>query len=174
MLRELAKGLAYSKLPHDLPLNMDSDSLGGCLGRSIDGQMGPLQTSAFKLRICRSPSKLQARKEKGGKRLNPSGKHWRPAAFRGLVAILVISHDTCSDSLAKLFRACFCEGYRTIIARYVAKWVSHRCACETKYKWPEMGGVSQRFGELQTSLEKYRAIWGIAAIVSQYRAVWGH
>ena len=25
-----------------------------------------------------------------------------------------------------------------------------------------------------TSLKKYRAIWGVAAIVSQYRAIWGH
>ena len=42
--------------------------------------------------------------------------------------------------------------------------------CETKYK----GGVSHRFGGLQTSREKYRAIWGIAAIVSQHRAIHGH
>ena len=28
--------------------------------------------------------------------------------LRGPVAILFISRDTCSDSIAKLFRACFC------------------------------------------------------------------
>ena len=62
-------------------------------------------------------------------------------------------------------------GYRTIIARYVAKWgIAQMCLCETKYQ----GGVSHHFGGVLTSLKKYRAIWGIAAIVSQYRAIWGH
>ena len=54
-------------------------------------------------------------------------------------------------------------GYRTIIARYVAKWgIAQMCLCKLSTK-----GVL-------TSLKKYRAIWGIAAIVSQYRAIWGH
>ena len=62
-------------------------------------------------------------------------------------------------------------GYRTIIARYVAKWgIAWMCLCKIKYQ----GGVSQHFGGVLTSLKKYRAIWGIAAIVSQYRAIWGH
>ena len=62
-------------------------------------------------------------------------------------------------------------GYRTIIARYVAKWgIAQMCLCETKYQ----GRVSHDFGGVLTSLKKYRAIWGIAAIVSQYRAIWGH
>ena len=62
-------------------------------------------------------------------------------------------------------------GYRTIIARYVAKWgIAQMCLCETKYQ----GGVSHHFGGVLTSLKKYRAIWSIAAIVSQYRAIWGH
>ena len=37
--------------------------------------------------------------------------------LRGPVAILFISRDTCSDSIAKLFRACFCgvsHNYRAI------------------------------------------------------------
>ena len=61
-------------------------------------------------------------------------------------------------------------GYRTtIIARYVAKWgIAQMCLFRTKW------GVSHHFGELLTSLKKYRAIWGITAIVSQYRAIWGH
>ena len=54
--------------------------------------------------------------------------------LRGPVGILFISHDTCScdicsDSMAKLFRACFCgvsHNYRAICCK---KWVSHRCAC---------------------------------------------
>ena len=91
--------------------------------------------------------------------------------LRGPAAILFISRDTCSDSIAKLFRACF-HGYRTIIARYVAKWgIAQVCLCKTKVP---RGGVSHHFGGVLTSLKKYRVIWGIAAIVSQYRAIWGH
>ena len=37
------------------------------------------------------------------------------------------------------------------------------CLCKIKY-W---GGVSHHFGGVLTSLKKYRAIWGIAAIVSR-------
>ena len=45
-------------------------------------------------------------------------------------------------------------GYRTIIARYVAKWgIAQLCLCETKYQ-----GVSHNFGALLTSLKKYCAI----------------
>ena len=62
-------------------------------------------------------------------------------------------------------------GYRTIIARYVAKWgIAQMCLCEIKYQ----GGVSHKFGGVLSSLKKYHAIRGIAAIVSQYRAIWGH
>ena len=62
-------------------------------------------------------------------------------------------------------------GYRTLIARYVAKWgIAQMCLCETKYQ----EGASHHLGGMLTSLKKYRAIWGIAAIVSQYRAIWGH
>ena len=41
-------------------------------------------------------------------------------------------------------------GYRTIIARYVAKWVSHRCAC---VKLSTQGGIAPFWGVL-TSLKK--------------------
>ena len=62
-------------------------------------------------------------------------------------------------------------GYRMSIARYVARWgIALMCLCEATYQ----GGVSHHFGGALTSLENYRAIWGIAAIVSQYRAIWGH
>ena len=43
--------------------------------------------------------------------------------------------------------------------------VSHRCAC---VKLSTKGGVSHHFGGVLTSLKMYRAIWGIAATVSQY------
>ena len=65
----------------------------------------------------------------------------------------------------------FFMGYRAIIARYVAEWgIAQMCLCETKYQ----GGYRHHFGGVLTSLKEYRAIWGIAAIVSQYRAIWGH
>ena len=49
--------------------------------------------------------------------------------------------------------------------------VSHRCA---SVKLSTKGGVSHHFRGVLTSLKKYRAICGIAAIVSQCRAIWGH
>ena len=62
-------------------------------------------------------------------------------------------------------------GSRTIIARYVAKWgIAQMRLCENKCQGV---GVSHHFGGVLTSLKKYRAIWGIAAIVSQYRANMG-
>ena len=62
-------------------------------------------------------------------------------------------------------------GYRAIVARYVAKWgIGQMCLCKTRYQ----GRVSHHFGRVLTSLKKYRVIWGITAIVSQYRAIWGH
>ena len=79
--------------------------------------------------------------------------------LRGPAAILCTSRDTFSESIAIAFRACFQGGgYRTIIARYVAKWgITQMCLCETNYH----GGVSHQFGGALTSLKKYRAIWGI-------------
>ena len=87
--------------------------------------------------------------------------------FRGLAARLFISRETCSDSIAKIFRACFCGGIAQLSRDTLQNGVSHRCACvklRTK-------GVSHHFGGVLTSLKKYRAIWGIAAIVSQHRAI---
>ena len=65
----------------------------------------------------------------------------------------------------------FMGGIAQISRDTLQSGVSHRCAC---VKLSTKGGVSHHFGELLTSLKKYRAIWGIAAIVSQYRAIWGH
>ena len=94
-----------------------------------------------------------------------------PKGLRGPAAIFFISRDTCSDSIAKLFRACFLWGIALLSARYVAKWgIAQMCLCESKYQ----RGVSHHFGGVLISLRKYHAIWGIAAIVSQYRATWGH
>ena len=76
------------------------------------------------------------------------GQGW---GLRGPTAILFISCDTCSDSIAKLFGLVF-MGYRTIIARYVAKWgIARMCLCKIKYHW----GVSHHFGGVLTSLKKY-------------------
>ena len=94
-------------------------------------------------------------------------------SLRGPAAILFVSRDTCSDSIPKLCRACFYGGYRTMMVEYVGKWgITEMWVCKTKYQV----GVSHHFGKLLNSLSvnKYLAIWGIAAIVSQYRAIWGH
>ena len=48
--------------------------------------------------------------------------------------------------------------------------VSHRCAF---VKLSAQGGITPNFGEGLPSLKKYRAIWGIAAIVLQCRVIWG-
>ena len=62
-------------------------------------------------------------------------------------------------------------GYRTSIARCVAKWgIALICLCKKRHQ----RGVSHPVGGLLGWLRKYRAIGGIAAIVSQYRAIWGH
>ena len=74
--------------------------------------------------------------------------NWGPAA------ILFISRDTCSDSIAKRFRARF-VGYRKLSRNMLHNEVSHRCAC---VKLITKGGVSHHFGELLTSLKKYRAM----------------
>ena len=60
---------------------------------------------------------------------NPPGQR-----LRGPAAMHFISRDTCSDSIAKLFGACF-VGYRTSMERYVAKWgIAEMCLCESKYQ----------------------------------------
>ena len=61
--------------------------------------------------------------------------------------ILFISRDARS---AKLFRACLLMGYRTIIARYVAKWgIAQIRLYETKYQ----GGYRTILGEYQPPLK---------------------
>ena len=64
-------------------------------------------------------------------------------------------------------------GYRTSIARYVAKWgIALMCLCSKRRR--QGGGVSHPVGGLLGWPRKYRAIGDIAAILSQYRAIWGH
>ena len=76
-------------------------------------------------------------------------------------AILFFSRDICSNSSAKLFRACFDGVLHNYLARYVAKWgITQMCLCKTKYQV----GVSHHFGGLLTSLEKYRTTWGAVQI----------
>ena len=59
-------------------------------------------------------------------------------------------------------------GYRAIIARFFAQWgIAQRCVCvcvKLSIKW---SGYRTTLGGVPTSLKRYRAIWGIAAIVSQ-------
>ena len=64
--------------------------------------------------------------------LPESGPPDNPHPLRGPAAILFISRDTCSDSIAKLFRACFCGVSHNYRAGYVAKWdIAQMCLCET-------------------------------------------
>ena len=82
--------------------------------------------------------------------------------LRGPSSILLISHNACSDNMAKVFGACF-VGYRTnchLSGRYVAKWVWHRCAY---VKLSTKGGIAP-FWRAANLSKKYRATWGIAAI----------
>ena len=77
--------------------------------------------------------------------------------LRRPAAILFISRDTCSDSIAEHFRACFIgvpHNYRAICCKME---VLRRCAC---VKLSTKGGVSHHFGRALTSLKKYRTIWG--------------
>ena len=85
--------------------------------------------------------------------------------------MLLMSRDAFSDSVAKFFRACFPGISHKYCAICVAKWgIALICLCKTRHQ----GGVSHPVGELLEWLRKYRAIGGIAAILSQYRAIWGH
>ena len=91
-------------------------------------------------------------------------KTHRHAVYQCLFKTRVFAH-------LNSFVLVFFMWYRTIIARYVAKWgIAQMRLCKAKYQ----GGVSHHFGGVLASLKKYRAIWGIAAIVSQYRTIWGH
>ena len=62
----------------------------------------------------------------------------------GPVAILSISRDTCSDSIAKLFRAYFCGGIAQLSRDMLQNGVSHRCAC---VKLSAKGGYRTILGE---------------------------
>ena len=83
--------------------------------------------------------------------LDPLEAQQRYSSYRAILAAIVSQ---------KSFVVGF-MGYRTVLARYVAKWViAQMCLCETKYQ----GGVSHHFGGVLASLKKYHVIWGIAAI----------
>ena len=84
-----------------------------------------------------------------------------------------ISRDACSDSIAKLFRACFfLWGYRTIIARCVAK-MGYRTDVSV-LKLGTRGGYRTILGESANLPDKVIARYGVSqAIVSQYRAIMG-
>ena len=72
MLHEWAKGLAYSKLPHDLPLNMDSDSLFRLSWTSHRWVDGSSTNKCFQIEDNdRSPSKLASKYGKGMKTVQP-------------------------------------------------------------------------------------------------------
>ena len=82
--------------------------------------------------------------------------------------------NTSSDSIAKLFRACFDGVSHNCRAIRCQKGIAQMYVSGVKKKGTKGGGGSHHFGGVLNSPKKYRAIWGIAAIVSQYRAIWGH
>ena len=49
--------------------------------------------------------------------------------LRGPAAIIFISRNTCSDSITKLFCACFCGGIAQVSRDMLQNGVSHRCPC---------------------------------------------
>ena len=74
--------------------------------------------------------------------------------LRGPAAILFISRDAHSDSIAKLFHAWFYGGIAQLSRDMLQNGVSHRCACvKTKHKGG--GGYRTILGDL----EMYRPIW---------------
>ena len=85
--------------------------------------------------------------------------------LRGPVAILSISRDFCSDSIAKLSRACFCwggGGIAQISRDMLQTGVSHRCACSRTSQCPfSQWAVFQRIFERQT--DHYR-LWATGVV----------
>ena len=64
---------------------------------------------------------------------------------RGPAAILFISLHTCSDSIAKLFRACFCGAIAQLSRDALQNGVSHRCAC-VELSAKKEGGIASFWG----------------------------
>ena len=62
---------------------------------------------------------------------------------RGPAAILSISRDTCSDSIAIFFSCLFLWGIAQLSRDMLQNGVSHRCAC---VKLSAKGGVSHHCG----------------------------
>ena len=84
--------------------------------------------------------------------------------------ILLISRDACSDSIAKLFRACF-PGVSHKYCAICCK-MGYRTDMSVYNKAPR-GGIAPCWG-IAGMAEKVSRNRGIAAILSHYRAIWGH
>ena len=99
--------------------------------------------------------------------ISPSGK------LRGPATILFISHDACGNMCRKTIWRLFLWGIAQLLRDALQNGVSHRCAC---VKLSTKGGIAQIWGAVANlaSPNKYRAIRGIAPLVSQYRAIRGH
>ena len=69
-----------------------------------------------------------------------------PRDLRGPAAILFISSDTCSDSTAKLFSACFSGGIAQLSRDTLQNGVSHRCACVKLTTRGGGGGIAPVWG----------------------------
>ena len=95
--------------------------------------------------------------------------------------MLVILRDTCTDSTAKPFRACFYMEIANVSINMLLNGLPPRYVCVMKVR---RRGIAP-FGEMLGPLRRYRAMRSIAAIVSHHRAAqsssdqifeaaWGH
>ena len=86
----------------------------------------PKQPTKWGYRKKTSRPSFSARNSRAGDGCANSMGAWN---LRGPVAILFISRDTCSDSIAKLLRALFCGGIAQLSRDMLQNGVSHRCVC---------------------------------------------
>ena len=89
------------------------------LPQVLKGAMGP---KVVRKRNTSPKAMLSANQQK-------SHEVAKTSKLRGPAAILFISRNTCSDSIAKLFRACFVRGIAHELRDTLQNGVSHRCAC---------------------------------------------
>ena len=81
--------------------------------------------------------------------------------LRGPAAILFISRDASSDSIAKLFRDCSYGVSHNHRARHVANGVLYRCSCvPNEVQRRGGGGMAPFLG----SAKKYRALYGASQL----------
>ena len=113
------------------------DTPSGALLGTLPGQFGPEGPKRFLY-----------------KRAVPSSSRWwnfKNFGLRGPAVILFMLRYTCSDSIAKVFRACFLWGIAQLSRDTLQNGVSHRCA---RVKLSTKGAYRTIFWGVLTSLKK--------------------